>query len=135
MPAAEWAHHLSLGLGWMAPGQASAFVGRAQAASILAQDNGLLRVTFAPETVDVPLGFRPDPSAAAPPRASSQGDAFADWLLRVAAQTGLARPAILTQVAERQARMGGLLSAFAALLWIAADNGLDVAAAAGSINE
>ncbi len=130
MPAADWAHHLSLGLGWMAPGEARTFVTRATAAGVLRVDGEALRLAFPADSVDAPRGFRP--AAAAPAEApTAAADPFATWLDKVAQRTNAGRPAVLAAVAERQARMGGLLTAWAALLWLAAEAGLDVGEAAG----
>jgi hypothetical protein len=131
LPAREWVHELSLGLGWMPPGAARAFVERAQHAGLLAEAEGGLRLTLATEP-EWPRGFRPDPEAVPEGQAvpASSADPFLDWVGRVAARAGLPREAVLAQVAERQARMGGLMSAWAAVLWLAAEAGLDVRAAA-----
>lgn len=132
MPAAEWAHHLAFGLGWMAPGQARAFVERAQAAGVLVVEGEALRIAPSAAEVQAPLGFRPKVDAEATPRAAAPGpdDPFAQWLDRVAVHQKVTRPQVLQQVSERQQRMSGLLTAWAALLWIAADAGLDVREAA-----
>lgn len=127
MPSAEWTHHLSLGLGWMTPAHARAFVERAAAAGVLAGRDGVLQLAGEAQLVEIPLGFRPNPEAVA---ATAEADPFAALLQRVAAHTGSTVPAVLSLVSERQARMGGLLTAWAALLWLAAEAGLDVRQAA-----
>jgi len=129
MPLAEWAHHLSFGLGWMTPAQARAFVTRAEAAGLLATAEGPARLTFDATRIEAPLGFRPDPEAKADAPAAP-ADPFAQWLPQVANRMGTTPAAVLQLVAERQGRMGGLLTAWAALLWLGAEAGLDVRAAA-----
>src|SRR5207245_1332417 len=59
----EWAHVLSLDLGWMAPAQARRLVERAQAAGLLTPDGDLLRLALDPAAVQVPPLFRPRPDA------------------------------------------------------------------------
>ncbi len=141
MPESRWAHVLSFELGWMNPGQARAFVERARKAGLLEPDGEALRLRVDPAEVEVPRGFKPDPEAMpeavtpAPggpsgPNAASAPDLFTAWLLRVAEATGRTREHVLGEVAARQERLGGLLAADAALLWIAADAGLDVREAA-----
>lgn len=129
MTAAEWAHHLAFGLGWMAPAQARVFVERAQAGGVLipAGEGDALRIAPFAAEAQAPLGFRPKHDAEAAPRAAAPAsDPFAQWLDRVATHQKVTRPQVLQQVSERQQRMSGLLTAWAALLWIAADAGLDV---------
>jgi hypothetical protein len=150
MSAARWSHLLSLELGWMNPGQARAFVERAQRAGLLAPDGESLRLVIDPAAVEVPRGFRPRPDAegtepsksnggggstatepaAATPAASPPGDPFLAWLAKLAAHLEVPRDQVLAQVAAEQERMGGLLTAEAALLLVARRNGLDVAEAA-----
>lgn len=73
MSASRWSHMLSLEMGWMNPGQARAFVDRAERAGLLAPDGDALRLVIDPTTVEVPRGFRPRPDAeaAASPGASA----------------------------------------------------------------
>lgn len=149
MSAARWSHLLSLELGWMNPGQARSFVGRAQRAGLLAADGESLRLVIDPATVEVPRGFRPRPdahttdpsrpngdggsaaeSATATPAASPPADPFLAWLAKLAAHLEVPRDQVLAQVAAEQERMGGLLTAEAALLLVARRNGLEVAEAA-----
>ncbi|MEA3191235.1 MAG: hypothetical protein QOD77_1817 [Thermoplasmata archaeon] len=126
MPPAAWVHHLSLELAWMAPAQARAFVERAMAAGVLRLAGDDAELAFDPRAVEAPRGFRPNPdTGAAPPE-----DPFVAWLGRVGAATGKDRAAVLADVAARQQAMGGMLTAWAALLWAAADAGLDVRSAA-----
>jgi hypothetical protein len=122
MPLSEWCHVLSLDLGWMSPAQAKAFVARATAAGLLVEASGGLRLSFDPLSVDMPRGFRPDPSADA---SSAVVDLFPAWLDRLAKTMG-GREAVLSEVARRQERLGGYLDAVAAVLWIAAEQGHDV---------
>ncbi len=132
--AARWAHLLSFGLGWMNPGQARAFVQRAVAAGLLAQEGEHLRFVLDAHAIEVPRGFRPDPEAlpapAAPAAAPPEPDLFLGWVARLAAHHGQAREQVLGRVAAVQERMGGLLTAEAAVLLLARDAGMDVAAAA-----
>lgn len=121
----QWANVLSLGMRWMSPAEARAFVSRAVAAKLLVPDAGELRLAFAPGDVEVPAGFRPGAQAAAAP-----ADPFLAHLDQLAKSLRVPRERLLASVAQRQAQMGGLLSAEAALLWHAAEAGLDVQAAA-----
>lgn len=132
--AARWSHLLSFELGWMNPGQARAFVSRAVAAGLLAADGEQLRFVLDPAGIQVPRGFRPDPDAlpaAAPPTAPApQPDLFLGWVARLAAHQGSTREHVLGRVAQVQERMGGMLTAEAAVLLLARESGLDVADAA-----
>lgn len=158
MSASRWSHLLSLEMGWMNPGQARAFVERAERAGLLAADGDSLRLVIDPAKVEVPRGFRPRPDAdvganargpAASPGGSkadasplpneppstmppSPADPFLTWVAKVAAARSLTREQVLGQVATTQQQMGGLLTAEAALLLLARRNGLDVDAAARS---
>lgn len=127
LPRTRWAHVLSLELGWMSPGQATAYVDRAAAAGLLRSQGEALELAFDPANVEVPRGFRPDPLEAPAPAAP---DPFVDWLDKVAAATRRSRADVLADVEERQRRMGGMLTAETALLWSAAEAGLDVREAA-----
>ncbi len=122
LPEADWRNILSLDLGWMPPGQAASFVARAVAAGTLWPDGDALRLAFDPATVEVPFGFRPRAEA----QPESGQDPFAGWVQRLATHLGVATPQVMEQVAARQAALGGLLTALAALLWLAAEAGLDV---------
>lgn len=133
MSAARWAHVLCFELGWMNPGQARAFVQRAIASGLLAPDGDLMRFVLDPASVQVPRGFKPDPLAiapAAPSAAPPEPDLFLGWVARLAAHHGAPREHILGRVAAVQERMGGMLTAEAAALWLARDAGMDVAEAA-----
>lgn len=125
MSEMQWAHVLSLGLRWLSPAEARQFVSRAVAAGVLVRDNTDLHLVIDPASVEVPAGFRPSATAAAGP-----ADPFAIRLDAYAKALRLPRERLLADVAARQQRMGGLLSAEAALLWHAAESGLDVASAA-----
>jgi len=149
MPASRWAHVMSLDLGWMPPGEARVFVSRAVEAALLRDEGEALRLTIDPATVQVPPGFRPGRTDGAPPAArptaASVGpavaapqpptpiDPFLDWVEKLAKHSGTERRQVLAQVAQVQDRMGGSLSAMAALLWLAAKAGLDVRAAAAAV--
>lgn len=122
LPAAEWAHTLSLGLGWMSPSQAAAFVARAKEAGTLWDEEGRLRLTVEPAAFPAPLGFKPDPEA----RPEGRGDPFAGWVQQVATKRGVELPQVMRDVALRQEALGGHLTALAAILWLAAEAGLDV---------
>lgn len=129
MTASRWAHVLSFEMGWMNPGQARAFVQRAVTAGLLAPDGDNLRLVLDPQTIPVPRGFRPHPEAsapAAPNTTPAPPDAFLGWVARLAAHHGVTREQILGRVAAVQERMGGLLTAEAAVLWLGRDAGLDV---------
>lgn len=130
MPAAEWALVLSLDLGWMPPAKATAFVARALAAGLLDEEPGpapVLRLRPDPALVDVPAGFRPDPDATPAP---VRDDPFVAWLGRLAAGRPEGTTEALAEVERRQARLDGLLDALPAILWAAAERGLDVRDAA-----
>jgi hypothetical protein len=130
----EWVHVLSFDLGWMAPAQARRMVELAQAAGLLAPDGDALRFTLDPASVQVPTLFRPrpdaEPEAAAPagPPAS-----FVVWLDAYVRQAGCDRAEALRRVAQRQEEAHGLLTADVALLWLAAEAGLDVRTAAARL--
>lgn len=133
MTAARWAHVLCFELGWMNPGQARAFVQRAIASGLLTPDGELMRFVLDPATVQVPRGFKPDPAAIAPAAPTApvpEPDLFLGWVARLSAHHGAPREHILGRVAAVQERMGGMLTAEAAALWLARDAGLDVAQAA-----
>ena len=152
MSASRWSHLLSLEMGWMNPGQARAFVERAQRAGLLSADGDKLVLVIDPARVEVPRGFRPRPDAdvgaPVPPStgpAAVQGaslpsapasaavpppDPFLAWVAKVAATRGLTRDQVLGQVAHTQEQMGGLLTAEAAVLLLARRNGLDVSESA-----
>lgn len=123
MPAAAWAHVLSLELGWMSPGQAKAFVARAEAAGHLVAGDAL-RLAVDPDTVDIPRGFRPEPDAVM--EGPDQGDPFLEWVNRLAKQSS--RSDVLAAIATRQETH--LLDAMSAVLMLAQEAGLDVTAAA-----
>lgn len=131
MTASRWAHVLSFELGWMNPGQARAFVQRAVAAGLLTTQGDDLRLVLDPQAVQVPRGFRPNPEALAsarPDAAQAEPDLFLGWVARLAAHHGVTREHILGRVAAVQERMGGLLTAEAAVLCLGREAGLDVAA-------
>ena len=133
LSASRWSHLLSFELGWMNPGQARAFVDRAVAAGLLAPEGDALRLVIDPAKVEVPRGFRPKPDAAAtrPPQAPPpEPDPFLGWVAKLAAHQQATREHVLGRVAAVQERMGGLLSAEAAVLWLAREAGFDVAAEA-----
>lgn len=125
LPAGTWINVLSLDLGWMAPGLARAYVERALAGGVLVEREGLVGLPLRRET-HPPLGFRPDPHA---DPGSDRVDPFAQWLALVAQRTQRTREHILADVATLQRRFGGWLTAEAALLLLARENGLDTAAA------
>lgn len=134
LPAQEWVHVLSLGLGWMSPAQARQLVERARSVGLLVPDGDALRLAPDPASVAVPPLFRPRPDAA--PEALSPPpppDGFAQWLGAYCRHAGCDRPEALRRVADRQGQLHGLLTADAALLWIAAEAGLDVRAAAARL--
>lgn len=130
----RWAHLLSFELGWMNPGQARAFVQRAVAAGLLVAEGEALRLVIDPATVNVPRGFRPDPAAlpapAAPSAAPPEPDLFLGWVARLASHNAQTREQVLGRVAAVQERLGGLLTAEAAVLLLAREAGLDVTVAA-----
>ncbi|MHB8632425.1 MAG: DUF2240 family protein [Thermoplasmatota archaeon] len=121
MPAGEWARLLSLGFGWMTPAEGRRYVEKAQAAGILVERDGEWECRV---TAEAPLGFRPDPGGEPAPVAP---DPFAALLQEVATRTGRPRDQVLGQVAALQARVGGWMTAHAALLAVARETGMDVA--------
>lgn len=132
MSAARWSHLLSFELAWMNPGQARGFIDRAVAAGLLTEDPAGLRLVIDPATVAVPRGFRPKPDAAAeraPTAPAPEADPFLAWVAKLAAHHGQTREQVLGRVAAVQERMGGLLGAETAVLWLAREAGLDVTAA------
>jgi hypothetical protein len=134
MPPQEWVHVLSFGLGWMAPAQARQLVERALAAGLLATDGDDLRLTVDPASVAIPQLFRPRPGAQPETIASpAPPDSFVAWLDAYARHAGCDRAEALRRVAARQEALHGLLTGEAALLWIAAEAGLDVRSAAGRL--
>ncbi len=133
MTAARWAHLMSFELSWMNPGQARAFIDRAIAAGLLTEDPAGMRLVIDPATVEVARGFRPKADAIAsraPQAPPSEPDPFLAMVARLAAHHGQTREQVLGRVAAVQARMGGLLGAEAAAIWLAREAGLDVAQAA-----
>jgi hypothetical protein len=180
MSRSQWVHIFSLELGWMAPGQARAYIDACADAGLLVGGDRL-SLSFAPAEVVIPRGFRPDPSelptpaevprqsVGAPTRevaparvtptrvADAQGfahveppcpsvpaamdgavenpllndDIFGSLLPLVAAAKQCDVATIVGEVEVLQARLGGHLSAEAALLTVAQAAGMDVRAAAG----
>lgn len=128
LPAARWAHILSLELGWMTPAQARRYVAAAQDAGLLATDGDELRLTLDPATVTIGRRFRPDPDAtpAPPPTAPVPEGGFAGWLQRLAAAKGDDPSLAMEAVTLVQDRFGGHLGAYPALLVASRDAGLDV---------
>jgi hypothetical protein len=110
----------------MSPAQATAFVARAVEAGVLWREGDRLRLAVDPASVDVPLGFRPRPDA----QPEGRADAFGAWVTTLSAKRGQPPNQILEEVAARQAALGGHLTALAAVLWLAAEAGLDVRAEA-----
>lgn len=134
LTAQEWVHVLSLDLGWMAPAQARQMVERATAAGLLVAEGDALRLALDPAAVQVPPLFRPRPDAAPEPVAAAPPpDSFVVWLDAYARHAGCDRAEALRRVAERQAAAHGLLTADVALLWVAAEAGLDVRSAAAKL--
>lgn len=128
MPADRWAHVMSLELGWMPPGDAKRYVAQAGEAGLLEPGPEGEELSFDPGPVEIPRGFRPrgdfaHEEDAAPPEAHG----FLAWVDRVAEASGSSRQAVLDEVAETQDAFGGLLTAEAAVLWLARERGLDVA--------
>jgi hypothetical protein len=131
MPATDWANVLSFDLGWMPPAAARGLVDAAQGAGLLEPDGESLRLTIDPASVPIPPLFRPRPDARPDARvAAPPPDGFLAWLLAYERQAGCDRAEALRRVALRQAEAQGLLTADAALLWLGAEAGLDVRAAA-----
>lgn len=128
MTASRWSHLLSLELGWMNPGQARSFVERAARSGLLGVDGELLRLVIDPATVEVPRGFKPKPEAEAPQREAPEADLFLAWVARLCVHSQVTREQVLQRVADVQERMAGLLTAEAAVLWLAKEAGFDVAA-------
>lgn len=126
LPASQWAHVLSLELGWSTPSQARAFVARAQESGLLVEEGDALRLAVDWKRVEVPRKFRLDPEAPIEVRAPRPDDPFVGWLDAVAKAQSSDRSAVLAAVADKQARFGGALSAEAALLLVAAEAGLEV---------
>ncbi len=141
MPAADWAHVMSLDLGWLAPGAARQFVERCAEAGLLEEVDGALRPSFDRKTVDIPPRFRPGdnlmPEAGTATAASTatepleSKDVFPQLLQQLEAEKGLDRSAILAEVDEVQEHFGGRLTADAAMVRVALGHGLDVREAAG----
>lgn len=127
MTANRWAHMLSLELGWMNPGQARGFVERAAKAGLLGADEDRLRLVIDPTTVEVPRGFRPKPDAVAPDAPAPEADLFLAWVAQLCVHGGVTRDHVLQRVTALQDRMGGMLTAQAAVLWLAKEAGFDVA--------
>ena len=110
---------------------------RAVTAGLLGAEEDQLRLVLDPALIEVPRGFRPRPEATAPapgagPASATpeEPDLFLGWVARMAARTQTTREQVLARVATVQERFGGLLSAEAAILVLARESGLDVAAAA-----
>lgn len=136
MPLARWALVLSLDLGWMSPTQAKEFVGRAHAAGIL-QGEEVAELRLDVNQVPVPPRFRPDPTARAeshpaPMAANAVDHSFLAWVDRYAKAANCDRGQALQRVAALQDRLGGMLTADVAVLWLAREAGLDVGSAARS---
>lgn len=126
LPEAEWAQVLSFELHWMTPAQARAYVARAARSGLLAARDGLLARPTRSGTA-APLGFKPDPEA---DPGGAVDDPFAAWLARVAERTRKTREHVLADVAAQQQRLGGWITAEAAVLLLAREAGLDVREAA-----
>jgi hypothetical protein len=130
----EWVHVLSLDLGWMPPAQARQLVERAQIAGLLVADGEALHLQIDPASIAVPPLFRPRPDAQPEPAAPAPTpDSFAVWLDAYARHAGCDRAEALRRVAQRQQEVHGLLTADAALLWVASEAGLDVRGAAARL--
>ncbi len=134
-PASQWAHVLSLELGWLTPSQAKRFVANATEAGVLVEDpDNPQRLRFAGDwkAVEVPRRFRLDPGSiedvpapVASPEAASD-DPFRDLLRAIAAHRGGEQAQVLDEVTAWQERMGGDLEAEAAALLVAAEAGMEV---------
>jgi len=130
----EWVHVMSFDLGWMAPAQARALVAAAQETGLLEADGEALRLAVDPATIQVPTLFRPRPDARPEPRAAAPPpDGFVAWLGTYERHAGCDRAEALRRVAHRQEELHGLLTGEAALLWLAAEAGLDVRSAAARL--
>lgn len=128
MPATQWAHIMSLELGWMSPGEAKQYVAACRDAGLLAGEEELAP-TF-DTTIEIPRGFRPDPAnRPESTQVSEDADLFATWLAKTAEATGQDMAAVLADMEALQATHAGL-HADAAVLLLARRAGLDVQAAA-----
>lgn len=143
VPESQWAHVLSLELGWLTPSQAKRFVANARDTGVLVDDpDGPDRLRFAGDwrSLEVPRRFRLDPEAIedvpapaaspTPAPAAASDDPFRGLLDAIAAHRGDERAAVMDDVSTWQDRMGGDLEAEAAALLVAAEAGMDVKARA-----
>ncbi|MCA1819087.1 MAG: DUF2240 family protein [Halobacteriales archaeon] len=140
LPVQDWVHVLSLDLGWMSPAQARRLVLRCSDAGLLRQQEGdteMLEFALDPAKVVVPPFFRPHPEAVPDPLLHSASppaeEGFLAWLEAYTRHAGCERAEALHRISKRQAEAHGLLTADAALLWVAAEAGLDVRTAAARL--
>lgn len=129
----EWVFTLSLHLGWMAPREARAFVARALAAGVLAPDGNRCRLVPDPGALEAARGFRPDPAAQAGATPAPAETDFLHWVDRLAREVRCDRSEALARIGALQERMGGLLTAQAAVLWLVREAGVDVRPAARAL--
>ncbi len=138
LPAARWAHVLSLELGWMTPSQARAYVAGAKSAGLLQEEAEELSFVLDPDSVVMDRRFRPDPQALPEPLPAPvevqelDEGGFSGWLRTLSSHLGQDAAATMDLVSEIQNRFGGHLGAYPALLIAAQEAGLDTTDAAES---
>jgi hypothetical protein len=136
IPAEELQNLVSFDLRWFSPGEARAFVERAQAAGLVDESEGGLVPAFDVEEPDLSVSFEPsldlDPvePQVEPDEADAEADEGGDLVGRVAEAlaeaTEWSRAEAGRAIADERERLGDLVADEAAALLMARKRGLDV---------
>ncbi len=107
---------LSLDLKWGPPEKVRALLREAEAEGMVRMEGETVHTTFDPETVDVPLGFKP-----------STEEGILDRGIRlITSKTGMSRKEVIALANEKQDSLKKLVELDAVVLLAACEMGIDV---------
>ncbi|MCL7414500.1 MAG: DUF2240 family protein [ANME-2 cluster archaeon] len=100
----EFVMALSMDLNWFKPDTAKSFVKAAIDDGIIAREEGMLIARFDIESVDIPIGFKPDAAV------FQEKDVFEQIVERIMANTGLEKQKIIANINQKRSETGGLFT-------------------------
>jgi hypothetical protein len=107
---------LSLDLKWGPPEKVRALIREAEAEGMVKMDGEMVTASFDPETLDVPLGFKP----------STQEGILDRGIRLITSQTGMSRKEVIALANEKQDSLKMLVELDAVVLLAAREMGIDV---------
>jgi hypothetical protein len=107
---------LSLDLKWGPPEKVRALIREAEAEGMVKMDGEMVTASFDPETLDVPLGFKP----------STQEGILDRGIRLITSQTGMSRKEVIALANEKQDSLKMLVELDAVVLLVAREMGIDV---------